>query len=1415
MSTNMANSEKYQSGSVQRTTRVSCEQQRIQKRQARYERAFLRSGTNFRMWWLKLLGRMTTVVKTITNSKPARRRRSQTSTGGLRTQFAAAYESLEPKLLLTADITGINVGTYYDSLSTDTAVTSTALPTLSGTAAALETVTLTYKDANGVSRTDASSANSAGAWSIPLTHPIIGFSDGLNPGITFISANSGQDELKLTLDEFAPTVEITSNVIGIANGDVTFTFTFNEPVTDFEFDDITLTGGTAVALQAISDRVYTLEVTPSASVTEITVDVIDMAAQDAAGNKSAANSATVAVDVDAPTVMITTDPAGPAVANGPVTFTFLFSEPVTGFFPSEIQVIGGSPGNFQQSDVDGAEYTLVVTPTANSSLSITVNLSADVAFDVAGNGNVAAVEATQEVDTIRPGVTITDDTPGVVANANDILNGVNFTITFTEDVTDFDDSDVFVSGGTIASVTGGPSLYTLTVIPDPNTLTPITVNIAANVADDPNGNKNTAAAQVTKAVDTIAPTVTITDNKSGTANGPVTFTFKFSENVGDSFIVDDVALSGIDASKGTFTKINDTFYTLVVIPGADQVGTLTVTVPAAAAQDLAGNDNVEKSATQAFQTTAPFIMPVTSNKPGATNGPVTFTFTFSEKVSGFTSGGVIVTGGAKTSFAGSGKIYTLVVTPTNNSETPITVNVPAGVAFDVAGNGNMALANLFTQAVDTKKPTVEIKDNVPGIANANPITNTNPALTFTFQFSENVTGFDASDVTVTGGTKGTFTPTPNNAGKYTLIVTPTANSTTPITVRIAENRLKDVAGNNNDATVTVTQAVDTVVPTLVITDNKPGVTNGPVTFTFTFSENVTGFIFGDVDVTGGGSKGALIGGGRSYSMVVTPPADSTTPIMVTVASGKANDLAGNLTTAASVTQTVDTVAPTLMITDSVSAATTNGQDTFTFNFIEPVTGFTSSDIVVTGGTKGTFTGSGASYTLVVTPFTESTAPITVAVAAGVANDLAGNLNKAGNTVTQGVDTKKPTVTISDDKTGTTNGPVIYTFVFSESVTGFEVGDVVVSGGTKGDLEPVPQTNNYTLIVTPNANSTTPINVSVPAGVAIDAVGNLNTAAAAATQLVDTAKPVLTITDNKPGITNGPVTFTFKFSENVTGFMKEEVTINNESLPSGFTKGALTGSGQLYSMIITPPAGSIEVFTVSVADDVALDAATNGNIGVSAEEQAVDRKAPTPTITSSAGSQDNKVTVATGPVTFRFEFDETVTGFTSDDIVITNGSRREFSAFPNSDGTIYELLVFPNPNMDGILKVSIAANAAFDAAGNGSVAASFQHTLSTKIPTVVITDNKPGTVTAATGDITYTFTFSEDVGDSFTIDDISVTNGVKGTFTKNSNNSKVYTLVVTPAKGVGLLTVAIAAGSFADVDGNLNSVLTSRVKSLFN
>ncbi|MEJ7138373.1 Ig-like domain-containing protein [Amphibiibacter pelophylacis] len=105
---------------------------------------------------------------------------------------------------------------------------------------------------------------------------------------------------------------------------------------------------------------------------------------------------------------------------------------------------------------------------------------------------------------------------------------------------------------------------------------------------------------------------------------------------------------------------------------------------------------------------------------------------------------------------------------------------------------------------DTTPPTLTLSDSVPGATATGPVT-------FTFTFSEPVSGFTAEDVTVAGGTAGAFSMGATNT-TATLVVTPAANSTGTLQVNVAAGSFADLAGNASTAAASASQAFDTTVP---------------------------------------------------------------------------------------------------------------------------------------------------------------------------------------------------------------------------------------------------------------------------------------------------------------------------------------------------------------------------------------------------------------------------------------------------------------------------------------------------------------------------------------------------------------------------------------------------------------------------
>ena len=208
------------------------------------------------------------------------------------------------------------------------------------------------------------------------------------------------------------------------------------------------------------------------------------------------------VDTVKPTVTIGVPSAVQTVA---FDVTVTFSEPVTGFVESELSVTGTSGASITAwtPQTGGTNYIATITPSSDG-IAI-FNVAQNVAHDDANNGNTAAAQQTVTVDITRPTVTITDVPTTVQNDAFDV------TIVFSEEVTDFVAEDIDFTGTATATATlrGSGTAYITTITPsgDDN----LGIQVSANVAHDDAGNPNEVSTIHTVQVDTVKPTVTITD----------------------------------------------------------------------------------------------------------------------------------------------------------------------------------------------------------------------------------------------------------------------------------------------------------------------------------------------------------------------------------------------------------------------------------------------------------------------------------------------------------------------------------------------------------------------------------------------------------------------------------------------------------------------------------------------------------------------------------------------------------------------------------------------------------------------------------------------------------------------------------------------------------------------------------------
>jgi len=198
--------------------------------------------------------------------------------------------------------------------------------------------------------------------------------------------------------------------------------------------------------------------------------------------------------------------------------------------------------------------------------------------------------------TLNLTVTAPDTTPPTVeltSTASDLTNisPIPMTATFSETVTGFVVGDITVGNGAAGNfVAVSGTVYTFDVTPTADGA--VTVDTAAGVATDAAGNPNEAATQFSITYDSTAPTVT---DKSPAADATevavdAAVTATFGEDVLEGAL-GDITITGATGVSATLSEATDT---ITIAHDAFDLGTsYTVTIPAGAVDDLAGNPLAE------------------------------------------------------------------------------------------------------------------------------------------------------------------------------------------------------------------------------------------------------------------------------------------------------------------------------------------------------------------------------------------------------------------------------------------------------------------------------------------------------------------------------------------------------------------------------------------------------------------------------------------------------------------------------------------------------------------------------------------------------------------------------------------------------------------------------------------------------
>ncbi|WP_234921843.1 retention module-containing protein [Aeromonas caviae] len=721
---------------------------------------------------------------------------------------------------------------------------------------------------------------------------------------------------------------------------------------------------------------------------------------------------------------------------------------------------------------DGSFSVDVTTPLAEGGYQVTASVT-----DPAGNTGTATDDGS--VDTTAPIVTV---------NAPDNTNDNTPTITGTTDAAP--GSTVTL---TVTDANGNQQTLTATVQPDgsysADVVTPLPdggYDVTASVTD-PAGNRGTSSDD--GSVDTTANiTVSLDDvNAANVANTPISGTSDVGPNRTVTLVISDA--TGKSVTVTAVTDADGNYQTRADLSGLAD-GNLTVV---ASVTDAAGNPASATDDTTLLDTTPPdasitldgnitpddVINAAESKQDIAVTGRV---------------GGDVKEGDTVT-LTVNGKAFTGLVL----ADKTFSINVPGSdlvadgdkvidakvTTTDAAGNSTTA-ADTEGYSVDTLAPSVvvNIVDDQLTVGETSPVT---------FTFSEKVTGFELGDLTVVGGTV-TDLKTTDGGKTWTGTFTPTPGFEGTASVTVNEGSYTDLAGNAGTGG-SDTAGADIKAPSVIVNIVDDQLTVGETSpVTFTFSEKVTGFELGDLTVVGGTVTGLTSSdGGKTWTGTFTPTPGYTGEASVTVKDGSYTDLNGNVGTGGSDDTAIDTLAPSVVVNIVDDQLTVGETSEVTFTFSEKVTGFELGDLTVVGGTvtdlKTTDGGKTWTGTFTPTPGFEGTASVTVNE--GSYTDLAGNAGTGGSD-TAGADIKAPSVIVNivDDKL-TVGETSEVTFTFSEQVTGFELGDLTVVGGTVTGLTSSDGGKTWTGTFTPTPGYTGEASVTVKDGSYTEA-GNAGT-----------------------------------------------------------------------------------------------------------------------------------------------------------------------------------------------------------------------------------------------------------------------------------------------------------------------------------
>ncbi len=1275
-------------------------------------------------------------------------------------------------------------------------------------------------------------------------------------GISGVKVNTVPPQVNLTMSEPSP-VNNSFNVIAI----------FSEPVTDFTLGDLSVVNAVLSSLSTTDNATYTFSVMPSVD-GPVSIELQAGLVQNSAGLLNlASNTISVTYDATDPVVTSVDLPAGTFKAGEVLDFKVHFGEPVfvTAGNPY-INVTVGSTAH--QAVISGGSGTNVLTfsytvqpgeqDLDGVSLAANIDLAGSNIRDQAGNGADLALQNLDAdipvVDARPPVVTSVDVPPSGYYKAGDVLN---FTVHMSEDI-------VVTGTPSLNLVIGSETRPALFTVAASNTITfmytvaagdqdldgialPVAISLNGGAIHDSPGNNALPDLQNPSStsnlfIDNRKPSVVL----SGTVqvNAPFDLTVTFSDGV-TGFDAGDVTATNADISNLRTT--DNIVYTVTVTPRAEGGVVLQVLAGVAVSRADVGN-TPSNSLSYYYDPNPPAITAVELPSTGTyiAGDDLTFDVHFNENVKVNNGPGLslpVILGGATVQAAYLGGGGTNVLTffyqvqvgdlDADGVSLGASLQISGGAwVVDLSGNA----ANLALQNVNSN---VAIVDAIPPVVTsvavpANGYYQTGDVLTFTVNFNEDITATGTPSLGITIGSvtrQAAMTGGVNNTLTFSYTVQSADVDLDGIAVAAALSlnggTIRDGVGNNASLTLNNTGNTTNVrvyngVPSVQLTGTP--VANAPFTLSIVFSEAVTDFAIADITANNATISNLQTADNITYTVLVTPVSNGS--VRLEVPAGVAFNVANTGNTASNViAYTYDGTAPvvTAVGVPANGYYKTSNVLTFTVSFNENITvtgtpsmaitiGGTTRQAALTGSTVNTLT---FSYTVQSADIDLDGIALAVALSlnGGTIRDGAGNnanltLNNAGNTSNVRIYSVVPSVQLAG--TPSLNAPFTLSVIFSEAVTGFAVTGITANNAAISNLQ-TSDNITYTATVTPVADG--PVQLQVPADVAVNIANTGNTASNLIAYTYDGTVPVITAVDVPA---NGyykaatALNFTVHYSEPVnvnTGMPSLPVVIGTSTVQAAYVSGSGTNA---LLFRYTVQSGDMDTDGISLGAALLLsgatmrDAAGNNallalNNVAPADRVFVNTARPSATLSTTAEARLNT------PFQVTLTFSEAVTGLVAGDFTLNNAT----AGTPQTiDNITYSIPV--TPTADGTVSISLPADAAVNIGGNGNTASnSVNRTYDATAPVIAAGQNFTMTQFTA-GTVAGKITATEAAGtlQNWTI----ATGGSNGAFTIAADGT-ISILDAAKARALENTTVTLGITVSDGLNTSVNTPISIRMTAV--